>query len=109
VGAGGNNISKAINVGTWSAVEKAGKVTVTYNFASSYTATQVHVDLACLPISKCAPGQYTYGNTFTGSGVSTFTTPGIPYPSCGPGGTAFLIIHAAVSQSTTSPCGQPVP
>ncbi|GAB1320497.1 hypothetical protein MFIFM68171_10707 [Madurella fahalii] len=99
VGAGGNDISKATNVGIWTAkASTAGQVTVTYLTTPLYSLAEVHVDLACLPIDKCAPGSYTFGRDGLG-GVSTFTTPQLQYPSCSGGSRAALIIHAAISQT----------
>jgi hypothetical protein len=105
VGAGGNDISKATNVGSWIARLVDGKVVVTYNFVAPYTAAEVHVDLACLPIEKCAPGQYGFGSTFAGDGVGSYSTPGLAWPSCGAGGKVYLIVHAKVSVATLGSCG----
>lgn len=103
VGAGQNDISKAVAVGTWSATLAGGKVSVTYSLTGSYSVAQVHVNLGCLPYQTCAPGQYTYVNEgFTTSpAVTTFTTPGLPLPTCSNG--LFLMIHASINTSTTVP------
>jgi hypothetical protein len=96
VGAGGNDVAKATNVGTYFAIADAsGKVTVTYNLAGPYTISEAHVDLGCLPVDKCAPGQY----TFSVSGLAdvfTYATSPIMFPACTGGSKAYLIVHAAV-------------
>ncbi len=110
VGAGGNDISKAVDVGMWVAMSNAaGAVTVTYVLNLPYTLSQVHADLACLPINTCAPGQYTYGaddipNLTTWSNPSPLT-----YPTCSGGSVAYLIVHVALNILTvTSSCPAPV-
>ncbi len=106
VGAGGNDISKATNVGTYTAkADAAGKVTVTYNLSGSYTITEAHVDLDCLPIDKCAPGQYTF-KTDGLKDLSTYTTTSFKYPTCTGSSKAYLTVHAvvgAVVQGRTCP------
>lgn len=97
VGAGGNDISKATDVGIWVATANAvGRVTVTYLLNPPYALSEVHVDLACLPIDKCAPGQYTFGQ----GGIPhlpTYSNPTpLAYPTCSGGSKAALIVHAAV-------------
>jgi hypothetical protein len=95
VGAGGNDISKATNVGTWVATANAiGKVSVMYSLTGPYQLSEVHVDLACLPIDKCAPGSYTFG--IGGLSTKSYTSPPLQYPACGGSSQAALIIHAAV-------------
>ncbi|KAK3387777.1 hypothetical protein B0H63DRAFT_509500 [Podospora didyma] len=102
VGAGGNDISKAVNVGTWTAFANAlGKVTVTYTTTPPYVISQVHVDLGCLPIDKCAPGTYTYSNDGV-AGVPVWATTPIQYPTCSGGSKAALILHAAIDVLTTA-------
>lgn len=105
VGAGLNDVTKATTVGTWTATANAsGKVTVTYLTNAPFSLAEVHVDLVCLPIAKCAPGSYTFGTTL--SDASTFSTPGIQYPACSGGSKAALIVHAAIDevlQTTTCP------
>jgi hypothetical protein len=107
VGAGNNDISKATDVGVWVATANAsGGVTVTYLLNPPYALAEVHVDLACLPVDKCAPGQYTFGKGGL-EGVPTYSTTGvIRYPSCSGGSKAALIVHAAVDvrvQGTVCP------
>ncbi|OBT81315.1 hypothetical protein VE02_10113 [Pseudogymnoascus sp. 03VT05] len=104
VGAGGNVISKATNVGTWSANSQGTDVFVTYALTGPYYPDQVHVDIGCMPFKKCAPGQYKYGNeALAGTGKSTFTTPAgaLKVPTCSTG--VYLIVHAAVDTVETIP------
>jgi hypothetical protein len=109
VGAGRNDISKATQVGTWTATaDSSGKVTVTYLVTPPYAIDEVHVDLSCLPIDKCAPGSYTFGNDKVGH-ATTYSTPALVYPSCPKGYGPALIIHAAIVKSSeTSTCAEPV-
>ncbi|KAK4095844.1 hypothetical protein N658DRAFT_403318, partial [Parathielavia hyrcaniae] len=96
MGAGQNDVSKGKNVGTWTAeANSAGSVTVKYDMTPPYVLEDVHVDLGCLPIDKCAPGSYTYSEDGLG-GDDKHTAAGIPFPSCGHGARAALIMHAAV-------------
>lgn len=107
VGAGGNDISKAVNVGTWTAVaDILGKVTVTYLLSPGYALAEVHVNLKCVAdITKCAPGQYTY-NSAAIPNLSTWSTTPLSYPSCG-AGKVGLIVHAAVNVLTTATTCEP--
>jgi hypothetical protein len=107
VGAGMNDISKATDVGDWTAIANpVGGVTVTYSFSPPYTATEINIDLDCLPIATCTPGQYTYGNTFPAPGVPVASNPvPLQYPTCSGGSVAYLIIHAQV----TTPPGPCIP
>jgi len=110
VGAGGNNLTAATNVGTYTAAaSQTGGVTVTYNLDPPYGLAEVHIDLDCLPIDKCAPGQYTYGSPNLND-VAIFANPvPLQYPTCGSDSEAYLIIHAAVDIFTTDKtCGDPV-
>lgn len=111
VGAGGNVISKATNVGTWSAQLQGANVIVTYALTGPYYLAEAHVDIGCMPFKKCALGQYTFGSeALAGTGKSTFTTPAVALmvPTCSEG--MYLIVHAAVdtvetkSENNTSPC-----
>jgi hypothetical protein len=107
VGAGGNDISKATDVGIWVATANAlGKVTVTYLLNPPYALGEVHVDLDCLPIDTCAPGQYTFGAS--GLKVATYSTGLLTYPSCSGGSKAALIVHAAVDKLTVGSCSAPI-
>lgn len=98
VGAGGNDISKAVDVGIWVATANAqGRVTVTYLLNPPYTLAEVHVNLVCLPLTKCAPGQYTY-NAGSIPNLPTWSNPTpLVYPTCTGGSKAALVIHAAVN------------
>ncbi|KAH6623692.1 hypothetical protein F5144DRAFT_595815 [Chaetomium tenue] len=96
VGAGNNDISKATDVGIWVATANAsGRVTVTYLLNAPYALAEIHVDLDCLPIDKCAPGQYTFGKGALADVLTYATTP-LTYPTCRGGAKAALIVHAAV-------------
>ena len=108
VGAGGNDISKATNVGTWTATaDPAGKVTVSYELLTGYAVSEVHVHLACA-INKCAPGQYTFGKSGLADVASYSTTPALTYPTCSGSDKAALIVHAAVDKMTVGNCGTPI-
>ena len=108
VGAGGNDISKAQNVGIWVATANAsGKVTVTYSLNPPYALAEVHVNLTCLPITKCAPGQYSFGKSGLND-VTTYSTALITYPTCSGGFKAALIVHAAVDKLTVGTCSAPI-
>lgn len=109
VGAGGNNVDAATDVGSWTAVAgPTGGVTVTYTLTPPYTLGEAHIDLDCLPIDTCAPGQYTFNSgSLTAVGVSTYANPTpIPYPVCSGGSQAYLTIHGAVLVvETDGTCG----
>jgi hypothetical protein len=110
VGAGGNNINNAINVGTWTAFATAdGDVFVTYSLAPGYFLDEVHIDLDCLPIDTCAPGQYTF-NSGALPNVPVYVNPTpLEYPTCSAGSQAYLILHGSVNYITTNPnCAPPV-
>jgi len=98
VGAGGNDITKAIDVGIWVATANAlGRVTVTYLLNPPYVLAEVHVDLDCLPIDICGPDQYTY-NAGSIPNLPTWSNPTpLVYPTCTGGSKAALIVHAAVN------------
>ncbi|KAL0943578.1 uncharacterized protein CTRU02_201465 [Colletotrichum truncatum] len=109
VGAGGNDITKAIDVGVWVATANpTGRVTVTYLLNPPYVLAEVHVDLDCLPIDKCGPGQYTY-NAGSIPNLPTWSNPTpLVYPTCSGGSRAYLIVHAAVNILTvTNTCPAP--
>jgi hypothetical protein len=110
VGAGGNNLASAINVGTWIASATAtGSVFVTYSLSPGYFIDEAHIDLACLPIDTCAPGQYTF-NSGALPNLPSYTNPtGIQYPTCSGGAQVYLIIHGSINFLTTSTtCAPPV-
>ena len=109
VGAGGNDISKAVDVGIWVATANAqGRVTVTYLLNPPYALAEVHVNLVCLPLTKCAPGQYTY-NAGAIPNLPTWSNPTpLVYPTCTGGSRAALLVHAAVNiLSVVSTCPAP--
>ena len=112
VGAGGNDISHAFLVGTWTATATAqGLVTVTYHLSDPpYTLADVHVDLVCTPPPlDCAPGQYTFNSGPLPPNTSDFSTPPLLYPICPAGSEAALIVHASVNVATTATtCPGPV-
>ncbi|KAK3996646.1 hypothetical protein QBC44DRAFT_257385 [Cladorrhinum sp. PSN332] len=101
VGAGGNDITKATDVGIWVATANAlGRVTVTYLLNPPYALAEVHVNLVCLPLTRCAPGQYTY-NAGAIPNLPTWSNPTpLVYPSCSGGSRAALVVHAAVNVLT---------
>lgn len=103
VGAGGNDITKATEVGTWVATANAlGGVTVTYLLNPPYTLAEAHVNLVCLPLDKCAPGQYTY-NAGAIPNLQAWSNPTpLVYPTCSGGSRAALIVHAAVNIITVT-------
>ncbi|KAK0622382.1 hypothetical protein B0T14DRAFT_513794 [Immersiella caudata] len=110
VGAGGNNINNAINVGDWTAVASpTGGVTFTYSLDPGYFLDEVHIDLDCLPIDTCAPGQYTF-NSGALPNVPIYVNPtSIQYPVCSGGSQAYFILHGSVNYITTAPtCAPPV-
>jgi len=50
-------------------------------------------------MDTCAPGQYTFGRTFPGAGLSVYAiTLPLIYPTCPPGRVAYLTVHAAVKE-----------
>ncbi|KAF6813867.1 hypothetical protein CPLU01_14551 [Colletotrichum plurivorum] len=109
VGAGGNDITKAIDVGIWVATANAaGRVTVTYLLNPPYALAEVHVDLDCLPIDKCAPGRYTY-NAGNIPNLPTWSNPTpLQYPVCSGESRPYLIAHASINILTvTSTCPAP--
>ncbi|KAG7286007.1 hypothetical protein NEMBOFW57_008304 [Staphylotrichum longicolle] len=108
VGAGGNDITKAMDVGIWVATANAqGRVTVTYLLNPPYALAEVHVNLQCLPLTKCAPGQYTY-NAGAIPNLPTWSNPTpLVYPTCTGGSKAALIIHAAVNILSVVPTCPP--
>jgi hypothetical protein len=110
VGAGGNNIANAVDVGDWTAfASPTGGVTVTYSLDPGYLLDEAHIDLDCLPIDTCAPGQYTF-NAEALPNVPVYANPApLPYPTCLEGSQAYLIIHGSVNYLTTAPtCAPPV-
>ncbi|KAJ9646313.1 hypothetical protein H2199_002362 [Coniosporium tulheliwenetii] len=110
VGAGQNDISKATDVGTWSATLSGGNVYFTYSLSGAYSLADVHVDIGCLSFASCSPGQFKYVNdAFTDSpAVTSFTTPGLKLPSCS-AGKLYVIVHASVNTAKSrSACPAPM-
>jgi len=110
VGAGGNNIVNAIAVGDWTAIASpTGGVTITYNLDPEYFIDEAHIDLDCLPIDSCAPGQYTFNSgALPNLPVYSNPTP-LQYPTCSGGSQAYLIIHGSINYLTTATtCAPPV-
>lgn len=92
VGAGGNDVNKAVQVGTWTATaDSKGSVSVSYmvqgssSSSTSYGLSEVRVQLSCLPLNQCSPSQYTYSSGALNS-VSSFTASPIAWPKCGSSG-----------------------
>ncbi|KAK4221913.1 hypothetical protein QBC38DRAFT_376221 [Podospora fimiseda] len=108
VGKSGNDITKAVDVGIWVATANAqGRVTVTYLLNPPYTLAEVHVNLVCLPLTKCAPGQYTF-NAGAIPNLPTFSNPTpLVYPTCAGGSKAALAVHAAVNVVKVGSCEPP--
>ncbi|KAK4451222.1 hypothetical protein QBC34DRAFT_348223 [Podospora aff. communis PSN243] len=109
VGAGGNNLNSATNVGTWTALASpTGQVTVTYILTASYRLYVVHVHLACT-VTNCSPGQYTF-NSGALPNVQFYATSPLTFPTCTGNASPYLIIHAGVSLLTTAAtCPAPGP
>jgi hypothetical protein len=93
IGAGGNDVTTAIDVGIWVATANAqGRVTVTYLLNPPYSLAAVHVQLACLPVGNCNPDH---------------PTP-LVYPTCSGGLKAYLIVNASINILTvTGACPPP--
>lgn len=97
-------------MGTWTAVASpTGGVVVTYSLTAGYFIDEAHIDLACLPIDTCAPGQYTFNSgALPNLAVYANPTP-IQYPTCSGGSQAYLIIHGSINFVTTATtCAPPV-
>ena len=102
VGAGGNDLSKSIDVGSWSAQKHSdGKVYVYLSVAGGYSLGSVNVDVGCTPISSCNPGGFDYSNNGLPSGTTSFTTPGLTLPGCGNGGQNYIIVQAGINSAHT--------
>ena len=85
-------------VGSWVATANGvGGVSVSQIFEEGqYLATEVHIDLDCLPIDNCNPSSYTY-NAGPFPGVAEWGNPTpLIYPTCPGGSQAYLIINAKV-------------
>jgi hypothetical protein len=103
VGAGGNDQSRAVNVGSWSAqTQKDGKIYVYYSVGGGYSLGQVMVDVGCTPIASCDPQGFDVSFTPT-QGATSFTTPsGIAMPNCGRNGQAYVIVQATIESAHTT-------
>jgi hypothetical protein len=103
VGAGGNNIAAATDVGDFSATLAGGIINVSYSLASGYDLGEVHVYAKCTEPQSVAPGQYGYTQSFPGPSDTQFTHAfnlgTCPY--------YWLIFHAAINKSF--PEGTPCP
>jgi hypothetical protein len=109
VGAGGNDLTKDVNVGLWVATANVqGRTTVTYLLNPPYTLAEVHVDLVCLPLAKCTASQFSY-NAGAIPNLPTWSNPTpLVYPTCTGGSKAALIVQAAVNVLTVvSTCPPP--
>jgi hypothetical protein len=109
VGAGGNNIANAIDVGSWTAVATTSGVTVTYTLDPGYFIDEAHIDLDCLPIDRCGPGQYTF-NSGALANLAVYANPTpLAWPQCTGNSVAYLILHGSINYLTTATeCAAPV-
>jgi hypothetical protein len=108
VGAGGGDISQAVQVGVWCAkANGGGGVTVDYQVTPPYVLVGAHIDLDCLPIETCVECTYDSGLL---ANQASFSNPGpIAYPSCPDGSRVALVVHADVNLMTASTtCPPPV-
>ncbi|KAK1828043.1 hypothetical protein QBC39DRAFT_265936, partial [Podospora conica] len=103
-GAGNNNLNAATNVGTFTAKALGTGVTVTYNLTGPYRLSEVHADQRCLPITTCAPGQYTFGASGLANVQTYSNTNALPFPTCSGGARPYLIVHAVVRELKNVPC-----
>ncbi|KAK4187568.1 hypothetical protein QBC35DRAFT_452106 [Podospora australis] len=104
VGEGGNDLTRGINVGTWTAsATPTGGVTVTYALTrQDLTLDEVHVDVACGPIDSCVPSQYTFSSGDV-LDATTYSNPRpLQYPVCTGQSRATLIVQAAVNTFVSS-------
>jgi len=107
VGAGGNDVDNAIEVGTFEAELTGNTLTVTYHLYATYDLSEVHVYAACTTPGACSPGSYTYPGpggsqpNLTGTTDRDFSVDIAVSPECD---SYYLIFHAKVSQIRSSPC-----
>lgn len=110
VGAGGNDIAKAIEVGYWKAwADSHGRVTVKYQLHHPpYTLAEVNVHLGCLPLNKCSASDYGW-RSGPYYGASSLSTSPLEYPDeCPRGEKVALIVHAKIEKKyETSTCPPP--
>jgi hypothetical protein len=99
VGAGGNNVTKGIEVGTFTATLSGTSLTVRYSLYNGFDLSEVHFYASCSQPGSCAPGSYTYpGSTvldLSGTTDASFQQT-ITVSSCS---YYYLIFHAKVNQS----------
>lgn len=108
VGAGGNEVAKGTEVGTFSATLSGGSLTVSYSLTNGFDLSEVHVYASCKVPASCAPGSYTYPSNsqpapdLSGTADTSFQTT-INVGSCT---NYYLIFHAKVNQSLKAdePC-----
>jgi len=99
VGAGGNDVTKATDVGSFTATLSGTALAVTYSLTSGFDLSEVHVYASCNKPTSCAPGSYTYpGSAVLDLSATTDThfETTITVASCS---TYYLIFHAKVNQS----------
>jgi len=109
VGAGGNDITKATDVGGFTATLSGTTLTVTYTLSSGFDLSEVHIYASCNTPGSCAPGSYGFPNpvpNLSGATDTSFQTT-ISVSSCT---NYYLIFHAKVSQTLplATPCPTPV-
>ncbi|KAH7009080.1 uncharacterized protein B0I36DRAFT_356804 [Microdochium trichocladiopsis] len=103
VGAGGNDITKAVTVGSWAAKANwEGKVAIGWALAEGYNLAEANVYFDCLPLNQCTPGSYTRkSGTLTAKDTRYWAVTTLAYPKCPSGSQAALIVHAFVNIKTT--------
>ncbi|KAL5627208.1 hypothetical protein FOBRF1_001551 [Fusarium oxysporum] len=114
VGAGGNDVNKGKDVGTWSAILVGSQLNFEYHLYDDdskghFDLAEVHVYAACVKPSKCSPGQYTFvDETLTGNSDTSFMHSITVDGTCS---TYYLIFHAKVNQQipSTETCPAVVP
>ncbi|RYP08601.1 hypothetical protein DL764_001836 [Monosporascus ibericus] len=99
VGAGGNDVSKSIDVGDFSAKLSGTTLTVKYDLTSGYDLGEVHVYASCNAPTSCAPGSWAaYNSHNSGLDLSSTTDrifeQAITVPKCD---TYYLIFHGAIN------------
>jgi len=106
VGAGGNDLSKAVGVGSWTAsTAKDGKIYVNCAVGNGYSLGSVSVDVGCSSINSCNPNNFDY-NFSPAAGTTSLLTTGFAVPNCGRTGTPYIIVQASVNSVTTIPSSQ---
>ncbi|RYO80069.1 hypothetical protein DL766_009333 [Monosporascus sp. MC13-8B] len=111
VGAGGNDVSKSVDVGDFSAKLSGTTLTVKYDLASGYDLGEVHVYASCSAPTSCAPGSWAaYNSDRSGLDLSATTDrtfeQAITVPQCG---NYYLIFHGAINNKITGDtCQNPI-